>query len=299
MTAPAAIASSDRTPLAIGLVLIAFFSFSFVDTGVKWLVIAGIPALQLSFMRYVGHFAISAVLIASGGLDWRRFATDRWGVIVVRGLLLLGSTVFNFFAVGYLPLTLTATILFSAPIIVCALSGPMLGERVGIWRWSAIIVGFIGVLIAIRPFGETFHPAAFLSLAAATCFAVYVILTRKVASEIPTDTMQFYSGLVGTVAMLPFAILEWQTPATGVDWTILVMLGVFAWAGHQLLIRANAYAPPSAVMPFSYSFIVYLTIWSALVFGQLPDGQTLVGAAIIVAAGLFIWFRERRLQLNA
>jgi drug/metabolite transporter (DMT)-like permease len=298
MNGLAARAREDRPMLGIGLMLIAYLFFSCIDTSVKWLAIAGLPALQLSFMRYVGAFLISLFLIARGGIHPARFASKHLFLVIVRGALLMGATVLNFIAVRYLPLTLTSTVLFSAPIIICALSWPLLGERVGVWRWSAIVLGFCGILVAIRPFNESFHWAVFLSLGAASCFAMYTIITRKLSGIVATDTMQFYAGLVGTLVLAPFAFAEWQTPASGLDWFLMVMLGVFAWLGHQLMTLSLGYAPASTVTPLSYSFIIYLTVWSFFLFDHLPDRWTISGALIIVAAGLTIWFRERKLSMQ-
>ena len=127
-------ANEDRAVYGIGLMLIAYLTFSFIDTSVKWLAIAGLPALQLAFMRYTAHFGISLVIIARGGLSKERFTSDHQALVVLRATLIMLSTVLNFYAVKYLPLTLTSTILFSSPLIVCALSWPLLGDRVGPWR---------------------------------------------------------------------------------------------------------------------------------------------------------------------
>ena len=204
----------------------------------------------------------------------------------------MGSTVLNFFAVTHLPLTLTSTILFSAPIIICFLSLPLLGERVGIYRWSAIMLGFFGVLVAIRPFDDSFHWAVFLSLGGAVCFALYSILTRHLSGRVSVDVMQFWSGAFGTFCLLPFAVFVWQNPDTVIGWLVLVMLGFFGWSGHQLLTRAHNLAPASILSPFGYSFILFLTIWSYVLFDHLPDKWTVTGALIIVVSGLIIWFRE-------
>ena len=288
-------AREDRPLIGIGLMLVAYFLFSCIDTGSKWLALFAIPAMQLSFMRYIGHFCISLGLVGRGGLKLSRFACEKPLLVLVRGVLLMLSTVFNFFAIRYLPLSLTGTILFSAPIIVCALSWPLLRERVGIYRWFAIALGFVGILVAIRPFSEDFHLAVFLSLAGAMSFALYSILTRKLSGVVATDILQFYSGLVGTAVLLPFALLEWQSPDSAFQWLVMISLGIFGWAGHQLLTRAMGVAPANLLMPFGYSFILYLTAWSYLVFRNVPDTYTLLGAAIIIVAGLIIWFRERQL----
>lgn len=287
-------ANEDRPFAGIVLMLFAFLTFSLIDVNAKWLVLLGLPALQLSFMRYVGHFVISTLLIFKGGIDLSRFGTDHWFLVLARGFLLMVSTILNFVAVQYLPLTLTSTILFSAPIMICALSWPLLGERVGVWRWLAIMIGFCGILIAIRPFDESFHWAVFLSLTGALCFALYSLLTRKLSGIVASNTMQFYSGMVGTVILLPFAIYYWQSPDTSFQWMQMICLGVFGWLGHELLTRAHGFAPASTLTPFGYTFILYMTIWSMLVFDQKPDIYTIIGALVIIVAGLVIWFREVR-----
>ena len=284
----------DRALFGIILMVIAYLIFSFIDVSAKWLAIAGLPAMQLAFMRYVGHMAISTGLLVRDGDLGSLFRTKYLLVVMFRGSLLMGSTILNFISVQYLPLTLTSTILFSAPIIICLLSWPLLGEKVGYWRWSAIMLGFIGILVTIRPFDSDFHYAAFYSLGGAFCFALYSILTRRLAGEISVDVMQFHSGFVGTVVLLPFAILSWQSPDTMMDWAIMIMLGVFGWMGHQLLTHAHSFAAANVLTPFGYSFILFLTTWSYLVFDHLPDIWTVIGASIIITSGLIIWFREMK-----
>lgn len=296
MSGLAAEANEDRIMTGIILMLGTYLFFAFVDVGAKWLAIAGLAAVQLSFMRYLGHFLISLFLIGKGGVSVNRFSSDRMLLVVLRAGLLMASTLLNFTAVGYLPLTLTSTILFSTPIIVCALSWPLLGERVGFWRWGAIMTGFVGILIVVRPFDASFHWAILLSLGAALCFAFYSILTRKLAGVVAVDTLQFYSGFVGTIALLPFAVLSWQNPTSGLDWTIMISLGFFGWLGHQMLTIAHRFAPASTLTPFGYTFILYLTVASFLLFDHLPDRWTLLGGTIIVVAGLTIWFREKQLS---
>ena len=288
-------AEPDRPLFAIALMLGAYFAFSVVDTSVKWLALAGLPVLQLSFMRYIGHFAMSLGVMARDGAVVRHFRSGKTGVLIVRGVLLMLSTVFNFEALRHIPLTLTSTIMFSSPIIICAASWPLLGERVGVWRWSAIMVGFAGVLIAMQPLGSGFHWATLLSLAGACSFSGYVILTRRLSGVVPTDTMQFYSGVVGTLVLFPLAVAEWLTPDGPGDWLLMIVIGVAAWLGHQLLTTAHRFAPANALSPYSYAFILYLTVWSYLIFDEVPQSNTILGALVVVAAGLVIWMRERHL----
>lgn len=287
-------ATEDRPGLGIGMMLTAWLMFSMVDTGAKWLVLLGFPAFQLVFMRYAPHFLISLSLILRGGTSLDRFKTTHPWQVISRAMLLIISTLANFVALDYLPLTVTSAIMFSSPVIVCLLSATMLGERVGPWRWFAIVLGFVGVLIVIRPFGASFHPAMLLSLYCSVSLALYSIMTRRLAGIVATDTQQFYMGALGTCVLLPLAVAHWQMPQSAIDWMALLGLGVFGWAGHQLLTNAHRFAPANTLMPYTYSFMIYLTIISFALFDHVPDGWTMLGAAIIIMSGLIIWKREQR-----
>ncbi|TFL18148.1 DMT family transporter [Jannaschia formosa] len=288
-----AVARVDNAGRGIVLMLLAYLLFSFTDTSVKWLAAAGLPALQLAFMRFAVHLVLSTGPML--GKDHSGFTAPprQAAVMLLRGGLLMVSTVANFVALGYLDLTMIAAIMFSSPIIVCALSVPLLGERVGPWRWGAILLGFAGVLVVMRPWGAEFHWAALASLTAATALALFSILTRRLAGVAAPRTMQLYAGLVGTVALAPAAWFVWEPPATAIGWGLMFGVGVFAWAGHHFFSAAHGFAPASVLMPFSYSFLIYLTIAGLLVFGTVPDAMTVLGAAIIAVAGLVIWWRER------
>ncbi len=253
----------------------------------------GMPVLVTAFLRYIVHFAITLGLVLKSGWKLSSFHTPRFGLVVLRALFILACTGLNFGAVLYLPLTLTSTILFSSPLIVCALSGPLLGEKVGKWRWAAICVGFVGLVIAIRPFDTTFHWAIILSVVNAISFALYIITTRKLSGDVDSDIMQFYAAAAGIILLAPFAVLQWHNPGTMINWMILLMMGFWGWLGHELVTRAHSFAGASALTPFSYSYLIYVTIWSTLLFDQWPDLWTLLGGAIIISTGLFIWFRER------
>lgn len=287
--------SNENLPrLGIVLMLGAWLLFSLVDTGAKWLAVAGIPAFQLAFMRYAGHFVISIGMIARGGVTADRFKTDHLWPVISRAVLLVSATLSNFYALQFLPLTLVSTIMFSSPVIVCFLSIYVLKEQVGPWRWGAILLGFIGVLIVVRPFGVTFHPAALLILYNATALAFYSLMTRKLSGVVAVETMQFYMGLVGTALMLPFAVWTWVPLDTSLGMVVLVSLGIFGWAGHQLLTNAHRFGTANQLMPFTYSFLIYVAIWGYLLFGTVPDIWTISGAMVIMVAGLIIWKREQK-----
>lgn len=292
--AVAAHAMEDRPHLGIAMMLGAWFAFALVDTSAKWLAVLGLPAMQLAFMRYAGHFVLSIGVIFAGGTTLDRFQTDHFWPLALRSALLISATCLNFYVLRFLPLTVTSAIMFSSPILVALLSWPMLGERVGPWRIGAILVGFVGVLVVIRPFGAAFHWAMVLVLYNALALALYSILTRRLAGTVATETMQFYMGLLGTLTLLPFAVFAWQAPATGLDWALLIGLGAFGWLGHQLLTAAHRFGSAGTLMPYTYSFLLYLTALSYLVFGHVPDLWTMAGAGVIIGSGLVIWARERR-----
>ncbi|MYH59469.1 MAG: DMT family transporter, partial [Boseongicola sp. SB0675_bin_26] len=228
--------------VAVLMMLFANFMFAVVDTSSKWLLGAGYVAIQLAFFRYAIQFVVTAGVLA--GLRGRGLADARplLPVLGLRASLLVVSTIFNFVALQSLSLTVASAIMFSAPIIVCALSWPLLGERVGRVRWAAVALGFAGVLVVIRPFGEALDPAAFLMLLAATGLALYSILTRKLSRDVKPLIMQFLLGLTGTVALAPFCWIYWIAPATAFDLALMVSLGLFAWIGHEFLIRAHQVA---------------------------------------------------------
>ena len=290
----AAQANQDRAALGILMTLGAYFFFMLIDTSVKWLVLAGLPAFQLAFMRYVPHFIISTVLLLRRGMSWSSFQSAHMGLVLLRGFLLASATLFNFITLIYLPLTVTGSIMFSAPIIVCALSWPLLGERVGPWRWAAIMVGFVGVLIVIRPFGADFHWIALLNVYNAVSLALYSIITRKISGVVAPETMQFYMGAFGAIMLFPLAVFSWTPPATTLDWALMVSIGIWGWAGHEIFSRAHSYAPANTLMPYTYSFLLYLAVASYIVFNDIPDSYTLLGASIIVLSGLVIWWRAMR-----
>ena len=285
---------ADFPRYGIILMLAAWLMFSWVDTGAKWLAVAGIPAFQLAFMRYAGHFVISIGVIAKDGFQLNRFQTGHLWQVISRALLLVSATLSNFYALQFLSLTVVSAIMFSSPVLVCFLSVSVLREKVEPWRWGVILIGFIGVLIVVRPFGAAFHPAMLMIIYNAVALALYSLMTRRLSGVVAVETMQFYMGLVGTLLMLPFAIWTWTQPETIWGMLVLISLGVLGWAGHQLLTNAHRFGTANQLMPFTYSFLVFVAIWGSLLFGTVPDTNTILGAIIIMSAGLMIWEKEWR-----
>ena len=297
MARPVAAVEYDASK-AILILVLAQSVLVFLDVSAKWLSVAGLPTAEIMFARYGLHVGLLLLLVLPVR-GWSLFHTGNWKLEVVRGLCLLGSTAGNFLAMRYLPLTVTGALLFTSPLMVCALSGPLLGETVGWRRWAAIGIGFLGILIIIRPGTEAFHPAALLSLAAALCAALFSIFTRKLAGIDGAMTQQLYAGGIALLVITPFSFGEWVWPTGAVSWIAFFTLGTAGVLGHLLLSVAHRYATPATLAPFNYLQLLYLALASWVVFNQPPDSWFFLGATIIIASGLYIWLRERTLRRTA
>ena len=285
----------ERRLTGIALMLAGYFCFTVIDSCAKWLTLAGLPTGEVVFVRYAGQLLLVIALFAPAQRV-ELVRTRRLWLEIVRGLCLLGSTAANFVAIRFLPLTVTSSISFTMPLILCALSIPVLGEQVGWRRWLAILVGFIGVLVIVRPGTAAFHPAIFVSLVGVVFTAFYMLLTRKLAGVDAVTTQQFYSGLVATICVAGFAIGGWQWPADVAGWVCFVLIGAAALVGHQFITTAHRFAPASVLAPFGYLQIIFMTASSWLIFQQPPDVWIFVGAPIVIGSGLYIWLRERQLS---
>jgi drug/metabolite transporter (DMT)-like permease len=281
------------TPATIGIamMLLATLLFTVMDSIAKNLT-ASYPVQQVIWARYFFQFALMLLLIPRlgiAGLLWTR----RPGVHIARGLLLMISTYCMITAISIVPLADAYTITFTAPFLVTILSVPLLKERVGWRRWTAVLVGFAGVLIVFRPIAAPVHWAMLLPLITAACFALYQILTRKVSydSRETAFMMLFYLAWVGTAVMSAIVPAYWQTVVAG-DWAWMIGMGALGAAGHLILIRALAITPASLLSPFIYSQIVWALGIGYLWFGDLPSIWMLIGCAVIVASGLYVFYRE-------
>lgn len=282
----------DRRNLGIGLLVFAQLFFAALDTSAKWLSVAGIPVFEVVFVRYaVPVVLLLAFLLPTRGLSL--FRTGNLKLEVLRGLCLAGVTVALFYAMKFLPLTVTGALLFTMPLFVCALSIPLLGETVGWRRWAAICVGFAGTLIIVRPATEAFHPASLICLGGAVCAAFYSILTRKLAGIDPASTQTVYAAAISVACVAPFAFDGWTWPSDPPTWIAFFLAGVAGLAAHQLMTVAHRFASPTVLSPFSYIELIYLAFASWIVFNQPPDIWFYAGAPLIIASGLYIWLRER------
>jgi len=284
--------SASNRLVGIGLISVTYLLFTLLDGSAKWLV-QSVPVLVVVWLRFLTHTLIaSALLFPMRGLVLVRTQHLRWHL--ARGLMFCAMTGMNFWALQYLQLTVTASIFFMVPILVALLSAPLLGEKLDAKRWAAILVGFAGVLVIVRPGSEAFHPAMLLSLANAVLYAFFNMMTRKLAAYDPPETIQFLPAVVATVVLAPFALAAWESPHGWFEWLLLCLMGVFGGTGHYLLAMAHRYAPASTLAPFLYQQILYMAIFGYVVFGSVPDTAVWIGAAIVIASGLYLFSRERR-----
>ncbi|GAB5468742.1 MAG: DMT family transporter [Rhodospirillales bacterium] len=249
---------------------------------------------QIVWVRNVGGLLFAlALCLPKRGLAV--FRSRQRGLQTARGLLLVGTTALNFLALSYLPLATNAAILYTAPLFICALSVPILGETVGWRRWTAIAIGFLGAMIVVRPGLGGFHWAMLISLTAALMVAFYNMATRQAARQDDHFTSLMYVSVVGTLAATPFAFLEWRTP-TGWDILLFCALGLVGSFGHFLLIMAHGLAPASALAPFVYTQIIWMAGMGYLIFDHLPDQWVWIGAAVVSGSGLYLGYRERKVK---
>ncbi|MGL5115428.1 MAG: DMT family transporter [Beijerinckiaceae bacterium] len=297
MTSPTPAASQPlllpqgRTLAGIGLICLALICFSLLDAAAKW-ASPQVGVLQTSFFRYAVSVALVTLVINGWTRPGVTVSAKPW-MQWARSLLLFGSTVLNFLALQYLQLAESISIIFLTPLLVALLSGPLLGEWVGRRRMVAIGVGFIGVLIVTRPGTGAMHPAALFSLAGTFCYAFYAILTRILSAHDKPETTMFYSGLAGLFLLAPILPFVWKTPESMLVWGVLLLLGISGTIGHWLLILAHRLAPASTLSPFIYTQLIWMLLLGYLVFGDVPDRYTLVGAAVVTASGLYLLHRER------
>ena len=278
----------------IGLMCLTVVVFACLDATAKYLG-TQMPVLQVVGVRCATAFGIGFLFSnpfnRPGLLRSGRPMVQFW-----RSLMLLGSTLFNFMAFRFLQLDEAMAILFSTPFLIAIFVGPMLGERVGWRRWCAILVGFSGVLLVVRPGMGGIQWAALLSFGSAICYAFYNILTRMLSTVDSSETTLFYANLFGCLVMAPVLPFVWTTPPSWLDVVLMFAMGLFGAGGHFLLILAHRRAPASVLSPFIYTQIVWATAFGYLVFGNVPSHWTVAGASIVIASGLYLLYRERKVH---
>ncbi len=285
-------APGDDALSGIALMLTAVALFSLLNAAGK-LLSADYSTIQIVWARFAGSLVFMLVLFAPKR-RLRLFATRRPALQLLRGSLGAASSALYFQGLSYIPLPTAAAISFTSPLMIAVLSVPLLGERVDARRWTAVMLGFAGALLVIRPGASDTSWAALFIVASTTCSTLYQILTRKMAGQDAAETTAAWTTLIGAVLSslaIPFA---WTAPQAPLDWTLFLLLGALAGAGHLFLTKAYERAPASVISPFNYAQLLGATLLGYLLFGHLPDAWTWAGAAIIVGCGLYIARLETR-----
>ena len=280
---------NPRLGIALFCAGVAFFGVG--EACVKTLA-TDFEILQVVWARYVFHAVLFLLIFSRSGIV-SQMRTTRPLLHIARSITLMLGTITFFTALIYLPLPEAVAINFVAPLLVTAMSIPFLGEKVGPRRWAAIFVGFLGVLVIIRPGLGVMHWAAILPLLTAICYAGYQILTRIAGRTEDTKTSLFWTSTVGVFVMSCIVPFVWKTP-DAIAWAIMITTGALFGFGHYLLIRAFEIAAVSTLSPFLYTQIIWVTIISIAVFDEFPDEFSILGTAIVISSGLYIWHRETR-----
>ncbi|MEN8640239.1 DMT family transporter [Pseudomonas sichuanensis] len=290
---------SSSTPLSgvnqplrgITLVVVATFLFAGHDALSKFL--GGIyPIIMVVWARYLVHTLLMAgIFLPKAGMAVLR--TRRPLLQTLRALSLLSTSLLFTAGLQYLPLAEATSVNFLAPVLVTALSVPLLKERVTAGQWAAVVMGFVGVLVVVHPGGAMFTPAILFPLGSALGFCSYQLLTRVLAAHDSPTTSNFYAGLCNTLVLSAMVPFFWQVPA----WThalLMLALGGCGMTAHLLLTQAFRFAAPALLAPFSYCQIVFAGLLGLVIFGQVPDGMSLVGISVICLSGLGAAWMQRR-----
>jgi drug/metabolite transporter (DMT)-like permease len=284
--------AAAATGRGIAYALLAWLLFACMDAGSK-LLAEEYSIVQILWVRFLSLLAVAGSLALRHGS--RGLITRRFWLQSLRSLMLMVEIGLFIWTITVLPLADAHAILAIAPLLVTALSVPLLGEKVGIRRWTAVGVATVGMLIILRPGFGVMHPMALVALLCACMWSLYQVLTRVVSRTDPPLTTLFYTALIGAIVLTVIGPFDWRAPDAA-GWTLFALVAVLGAGGHYLMIKALQLAPASVLQPFAYTVLVWATLVGFTVFGNLPDRFTVAGALIIVASGLYAFSRERRLR---
>lgn len=282
--------TADNRRIGIALVTLTTLCFATLDACAKWLV-QELPVLQVVWLRFLFHVLLASALLAPRyGCELVR--VRNWKLQGLRALILGSMTALNFWALQYLQLAETGAIQFSVPLLIALLSAWWLGEHLDARRWLAIVLGFVGVLLVIRPGSQAFHPAILLSVINAVLYAAFNMLTRRMVATESAASLQLMSAVGATVLLAPWALAHWQAPARWQTWLVIGICGLCGGLGHFMVAQAHRYASAATLGPFLYQQIIYMSLWGWLIFGQVPGLLVIVGAVIVVGSGLYLLWLE-------
>ncbi|ESW64265.1 DMT family transporter [Mesorhizobium sp. C277A] len=284
-----------RNALLAGILLMLAgdFMFALNDAMGKWLV-ASFSVGQVVLIRSIGAFIVLGPMIANQGAG-RLFQMERPVLQILRVLATTVDTALFYAAVVYLPLADVMSFYMAGPIYVAALSHFLLGEKVGWRRWAAIMVGFCGVLIILKPSSAAFSQSSLFALVGSIAFAFAIILSRRLRGT--SDTTLVTWQTIGTLLVGGvMTIGAWQTPSA-LDFGAMLLLGIVSCSAHLMITRALKLAPASTLAPLHYSLLLWAVIFGLAFFGDVPGPRILIGAAIVVLAGLFIFHRQKVVEI--
>ena len=284
---------ADSAQLGFLLFLGTIACFGVLDALAKWLA-RGHPVVQVVWARYFFSLAVLLPLLARGGQLAKLRSARPW-MQLGRALSLAMATLLFFFAISRMQLAAVTAIGFLAPLVVVALSALLLRERVGPLRWSAVMLGFLGVLVILRPDPDTLTVAALAALGVPFCNAFYNLATRQLSVADPAITTLAWTGAIGTAIFSVAAPFAWTWPSVS-GWAAMIAMGASGALGHGCLILAYRHATPSALAPYSYLSLPWVTLLGFAAFGDLPDLWTVLGAGAVIASGICVFYRERHLR---
>lgn len=280
--------SAAESRRGIAWMLVTMLLFVCMDAAAKHLA-QSYPVPQVVWARFAFHALLLAAFL--GPRLRSTVITRRPALQLARSGLLMVTTILFFSGLYYLPLADASALMQIGPLVVTALSMPLLAEHVGLRRWSGVVIGFSGAMIIVRPGSDAMQLAALFPLAAAATYGLYQIATRLLSrSDAPLTTL-FYTPLVGAVVMSAALPFFWRTPDVD-GWMLMVLVGLIGGISHFTLIKAFSSAPAATVSPFGYSSLIWAAILGFVLFGDFPDAWTISGAAVIVGSGLYILHRE-------
>ena len=284
--------AEDRTlTRGIAYMIAAQLLFTAMDSTMK-LLSGGFGPAQIIWGFFLAFAAVATLDAWRTGAGRALRSTRRPVLHLGRALLLPANMACMVVALGLLPIATVTAVVSTFPLIVTALSVPVLGETVGPRRWVAVAAGFLGVMIIVRPGTDVFDPAALVPLAAGTLYALYQVLTRLLSRTDRPDTIALTTAWVGLAVCSLAVPFDWRTPTVN-EAGLLALVAFCGTAGHRLVIAALALVPASVIQPFTYLQIIWATIAGIVVFATVPDSVTIVGASIIAGSGLYVWWRER------